>query len=302
MAKRWLQRCEEDHVHCKPAADAALPTRLIDIGQAKDHKLRLHLPKLGDRGLYVALSYCWGNANQLKTTSSTLQSHLTEGFDILELPKTIQDAVQVTRELGIPYLWVDALCILQGADDAARSDWIHQSTLMQSVYANSTLTIMAAASYSSEDGIFIPRSSDIAIRARDRTQGRATVTRKEHRDFGKEPANERAWILQERLLSNRVLIYCHDFMIWQCNRATRMDETRSKNPPPGDKGLFLYRLPLSPSQIDWPMICESYSSRKLSHVLDKLPALSGIVREYHSRNPDQYLAGIWLSQLHWSLL
>jgi hypothetical protein len=69
------------------------------------------------------------------------------------LPRTIQGAVTVTRKLGIQWLWVDALCILQDSED----DWKHETALMSDVYQNSLLTIAALGATESNDGLFVVR-------------------------------------------------------------------------------------------------------------------------------------------------
>lgn len=61
-----------------------------------------------------------------------------------ELAKTIQDAITITRQFGIRYLWVDALCILQGKDATARKDWQRECGKMADVYSGALLTIAAA--------------------------------------------------------------------------------------------------------------------------------------------------------------
>lgn len=86
-----------------------LPRRVIDVG---GDQLRLFVPHDGTTGYWVALSHCWGQTNTFKTTLKTLRSH-EDGIEWEALPKTFKDAVLVTRAVGVRYLWIDSLCIIQ---------------------------------------------------------------------------------------------------------------------------------------------------------------------------------------------
>ncbi|KAK4222339.1 heterokaryon incompatibility protein-domain-containing protein [Podospora fimiseda] len=151
----WINACLEDcishHEHePKPFSQDSgrrwLPTRLIEIDD--DMNLRLvygrdlitQLPGDAPVPRYTALSYCWGNeqdaARQLRSTTDTENLHMS-GFSITQLPKVLQDAVNVTRTLSIRYIWIDALCILQ---DSA-GDWDKESTQMAAIYGSAYLTI-----------------------------------------------------------------------------------------------------------------------------------------------------------------
>lgn len=55
---------------------------------------------------------------------------LQDGFAILDLPKSFQDAVSVTRKFGVRYLWIDALCILQDSVE----DWRQEAVVMGKIY------------------------------------------------------------------------------------------------------------------------------------------------------------------------
>jgi hypothetical protein len=60
---------------------------------------------------YIALSHCWGE-NDCRMTRSNLTAML-ESIEFESLPKTFQDAITVARKLGVPYVWIDSLCIIQ---------------------------------------------------------------------------------------------------------------------------------------------------------------------------------------------
>ena len=162
LIRNWLRTCVDKHPVCACDSESVFPTRVLDLGFAESARsLKLIIPCehptfRGDR--YAALSYCWGPPETLRgcsyqTTATTLQERKTL-ITLESLPKTIQDAVTLTRELGIRYLWVDALCILQGRDAEARDDWKHESSLMAKVYGNAFVTIAAAKGQSVHEGIF----------------------------------------------------------------------------------------------------------------------------------------------------
>ena len=122
--------------------------------------------------------------------------------------------------------------------------------------------------------------------------------------FKDEPINGRAWALQERFLSPRLLIYTWDELFWQCDAGIKsnLKENTSKR----WHRQYKYRLPKNAAvdEVDWARIVDSYCSRNLTNSLDKLLAISGLARRYQRQNEkvDRYLAGMWESHLPYSLL
>lgn len=91
------------------------PRRLIDIGDpyqtVSQQSIRL-VENIEDHVRYIALSHCWGDIQTFTTNTGTLADRLA-GISWDELPKTYQDTVTVARRLGVRYLWIDSLCIIQ---------------------------------------------------------------------------------------------------------------------------------------------------------------------------------------------
>lgn len=145
-----------------------LPTRLIDVGLRglgkSDEEPRLVVtsdyPPLRSKiesHHYIALSYCWGPpekaSQQLKTEILTFKNRLHQ-IPFTEFPKAHQDAIKLCRALGVRYIWIDSLCIIQDDTD----DWEREAAQMGSVYANAYLTVCAAQGDSCLDG-FLQRPS-----------------------------------------------------------------------------------------------------------------------------------------------
>lgn len=148
----------EDH-DCEPAQhqqkDRAhwYPTRLVDIGTTSDRtavKL-IETAKEQLEGPYVTLSHCWGNARLV--TQLVQDNKATFLAELPHLPRTFEDVLVATKQLGARYIWIDSLCIVQ--DDEA--DWAKESMLMASVYRNALCNIAATGAEDSQGGLFHQR-------------------------------------------------------------------------------------------------------------------------------------------------
>jgi Heterokaryon incompatibility protein (HET) len=230
LAQR-LRTCETTHQTCLRHDLGVLPTRLLDLG---DHSMSrvIRLVEGNSRsGRYAALSYCWGPPSAtnrpFKTTVKTLGKRL-RGIAYAELPGAIKDAVVVTRSLGIRYLWVDALCIIQ---DSAE-DWASESMKMATVYHNAVITIAASCSPESRQRFLRRRprgysSCSLPIRTKFMsTEGtlylRCLLSTNSmlpsavvHAHW-RQPVQFRAWTLQERLLSFRTAFFDQNQILWEC--------------------------------------------------------------------------------------
>jgi hypothetical protein len=166
-----------------------LPKRLIDVGEdgSSAHLIgRENLYKAED---YIALSYCWGpTANTLTTTKTTLKMRQTAISELDgELPQTLQHAFRLTRLLGIRYLWIDALCIVQ--DDP--EEWELEAAKMGLIYSNAFLVISAIVSSHAGDDLFKPRGAGGAPH-RIMTMCLSDSTGKEHSIYARKPSTTRS--------------------------------------------------------------------------------------------------------------
>ena len=140
---------------------SGLPTRVIDVNPSSDSQNPRLVATRGENEKYVALSHCWGSlmeseaGKHARTLSSNIQTMLAE-IPLHLLPQNFQDAVTTVRELGLRYLWIDALCIIQ--DDPL--DWAREAAKMGDVYGSAYLTIAATSATSSTDG-FLRRNASL---------------------------------------------------------------------------------------------------------------------------------------------
>ncbi|KAI8944488.1 heterokaryon incompatibility protein-domain-containing protein [Xylaria longipes] len=134
-AKEWLRKCIEEHDECGGGEEHLAPSRLIDTKPDETQNVKLvELENFACR--YVCLSHCWGSTKSIKTTKETLQER-KERILWDTLCPTFQDAITVVRQLGLRYLWIDSLCIIQ--DDS--NDWARESSKMAATYSLAHLTI-----------------------------------------------------------------------------------------------------------------------------------------------------------------
>lgn len=317
--KERLKDCDALHDNCPKSGDTTLPTRVIYVGSVGSAEMpRLHVSEREEKGQYLALSYRWGGPQNTITTTSNLEA-LKSGFRIAILPKTLRDAIILTRELGFRYLWVDALCIIQNDVE----DQSAEITKMGLIYKNATLTI-AAANTPNADSSFLAerplpnRHCTLPYLLPDGTFG--TIYVKLHGGSLIGPLDSRAWALQESLLSPRLLYYSPGDLKWKCQTSTfenvhkthnhefRYEMSNTKRLPSSIFGISKEQPVENQEEketqaVNWKEIVEDYSKRSLTIPEDRLPALAGIASELHGIWKDQYLAGMWrsllLRQLAW---
>jgi hypothetical protein len=157
FALSCIRECTRKHADCGSDLKRPLPTRVLFVGTTESPTLYLY-ESTGQSSRYVCLSHCWGEPSKtspmLQTTTKTVDSFKTQ-IPWSSLPKTFRDAIYFIRRLGIEYIWIDSLCIIQNdGEDKARE--IGQ---MASVYSNAFLTIAATSASSSLEGLFSTTSS-----------------------------------------------------------------------------------------------------------------------------------------------
>ncbi|TGO45033.1 hypothetical protein BCON_0431g00010 [Botryotinia convoluta] len=296
LAKRWLNACSETHESCKLTKEYSLPTRLIDVTSIP---IRLVLTStFTTKPCYATLSHCWGKTDFLKLLDDSLEHFMVE-IPEAKLTKTFRDAIHITRSLGLPYLWIDSLCIIQ----SSKSDWQKEAALMCSVYSGSTINIAAAGATDGTKGCFLkPLGSGGNVQIQS--------TKKEIWDIGPDtfyrlvlgsPLAKRAWCLQERLLPPRTLHLAETELFWECRHCNASEYF--PNSIPRVTGPFTFERNQNKTLSDsWSNIVALYSTANLTFKRDKLVAISGVAKRIQEENQDLYLAGLWLKGIEFQLL
>jgi hypothetical protein len=221
--RQWLKDCTLQHPTCTRVRANWLPTRLIDVINVRLCKTKLWSDAEKSKS-YALLSHCWGSASHvssvLPTVAATLAAH-KKAIPQDKLPRTFRNTVDFTRSLGIPYLWIDSLCIVQ--DDLL--DWEKEAAVMADIYENCHTCIAASTSPHSEGGLNICQDvgeSQIGIvRNQDGLSTplymRVMLNHDPHCDI--YPLATRGWVLQEKLLSPRSLFFGDTELIFECREG-----------------------------------------------------------------------------------
>jgi hypothetical protein len=234
------------------------------------------------------------------TTPETLESRRS-GISLALLPKTMRDAILVTRSLGISFIWIDSLCIIQGDAD----DWGRESGTMSQVYSRAIVTI-AAGLWDHCDGGFIgPEKVKLRDKLRmwnppmDETEKRILRL-----CFRENPLSRRGWTLQERELSTRIISFTGAWTIWECRQQCLVYRVSSRHKPrclePGsfEEGRCLDRIDYASwrgfnPHILWRDLVMDYTRRQFTKPTDKLAALAGLADAMQPLMKSEYLAGMW---------
>ncbi|PMD37378.1 HET-domain-containing protein, partial [Hyaloscypha variabilis F] len=277
----------------------------------------------------ITLSHRWGDALRVTLTQLS-RAEMLRGIKLTSLPMTFQDAIILARNLGVSYLWIDALCIIQDS----KSDWALESAEMSRIYSCSLLTIAASSARDSETEFLYQRVPQPPMLFEDASTFWPPVKGDnllEVRTTAISPLRNirNSWmVLQETILSPRTVHFSKEQMFWQC-RTCALGEGDVENVEfnywpsydfQNNKAFLSNRLPdwtdmqqrsgdgwiqrpeFYSIQTQWLRIVNEYCKRLLTYESDTLPALSGCATSFCSFTKDMYLAGIWLSDLSRGLL
>jgi hypothetical protein len=310
------------------------PSRLVDLGTADERqeclssgnhasiRLKLVSPLDGEPCLlpngepwivYAALSHRWGESTKASVTTLANVAVRLEGFDFSELCQTFKDAIIVAREMGIRYLWIDSICIVQDCEE----DWKNESQIMGDIYLHAIVTFAAHSfgkessqtSSSNTDGGtgFLDRAlaaegdPPILLGHFDEDQAPAYVYAQRRRMFEVDISNSqlssRGWILQERLLSPRI-VHFFDSQLYYESRYFNIVRAEDRTPALFDQDKLREFVTKQENKegstpFEWFKIVERFSACHLTQSSDKLIALAGLAKQFQRTSKQEYLAGVF---------
>lgn len=286
LLKAWLADCDEHH-DCSHPEPSFTPLRLIDTkpdGRSTNRLVLVEHLRCPD---YIVLSHCWGNLtanekNRFNTNINNIDQRL-EGFNLTDLPLSFQDAVAVTRAIGKRYLWIDSVCLIQPREPASKmggnarshKDMAAGMKLMDQVFASAYCTIAASSAENSKQGFLsghqVPNAQGLCADF--------------EQDVNQSPLSQRAWVLQERVLSRRTIHFTSNHLYWECGELARCDDYNKLTTAPG-KDYFVQdsHFPERLSSAGIPRVVgflmwfiNGFSRRGITKPYDRYSAISGLI-------------------------
>lgn len=324
LARIWMRTCLSEHRDCDSRRDHRWhPTRLLDVSGTKTRLIKTSQEQ--PTAPYATLSHCWGTEQFPMLTAENLPS-FEAGLLPSEFPATFCDAIKVTKELGIRYLWIDSYCIIQSSKSGEHIiDKNAEISTMKQVYTNSILNIGATRASCPKDGLLADRdASDVTTYRRSFSRlmdGNGEPSEefyisgswdnyrsKPSGGFrGDHPLTGRGWVLQEWILCPRMLHFGNDQLFWECPEVDLISEA---SPRGTHDRRYRFRPLKRPKHTvreileSWFHILEEYSEMKLTYPTeDKLVAIGGVAQSIAENIGCEYYAGLFepefVAQLLW---
>jgi hypothetical protein len=272
----------------------------------------------GEPLTYACLSHCWGKAESIKTTQATLPGY-QQAIPWDQLPKVFRDAIEHCRLLGIEYIWIDSLCIIQ--DD--REDWRQEALQMASVYGGCCLCLAATSAKDHYGNCSIEGTKLLKVNGVDEAGSSCSVFVRPARlkhiydtpgidgidDF---PLLRRAWVYQERMLSPKVLHFGAEEVSFECAESSScecgaIEKLLQLSVSDKDRKNLIYQGKTSRigynDRAFWMLVVSIFTQLDLSFGSDRLPAIAGVAKDFQERQlragspVGPYLAGMWSNNL-----
>lgn len=330
LAQYWFNKCLDDRDCRDETRPRFIPTRLVEVGThcgaSSIPKARLcEAESLPVDVSYLTLSHRWGTNMMFKLTKDNLEM-LKRDISVNQLPNLFQDALYMTTQLGVSYIWIDCLCILQDCQD----DWAYEAAEMGDIYRHAKCNI-AASGYKDGNISLFKRRTPLPLLNYPLYLHRVLVGDKEtvghdvqtpfkgfyiraddtefYGDISKGPLNARGWVAQERALSPAILHFTPKQMWWECkNRITgeafpyiTLPWMLAKDDGPNALRFLNTESHIQDVYASWNNFAGHYAGTKLTHKSDRFPALTGVARAFGRLTKDNLIAGFWEGDLIHSL-
>ena len=286
IGRIWLDHCEQNHgSSCSKQGwtfRLGKPDffRLIDVED-------LSIIEVTNSSVwsyrYLTLSYVKGNIQMFELLQSNkhklMRSHGLLKFFRRDLPKTLRDAINVTRGLEERYLWIDSLCIEQDNDLDKRK----QIDMMDRIFGNSVLTIVAADAENADVGLGgVERGSRHIRQISEEIQPDVRVMLPLPAPLGLDSSacGQRAWTFQERLFSRRIVYFSGDQIYWWCHKCSASEDMTAAEA--GHESIMSSRLTIKPQQLGVKLPMDRYADCSLRKLHDGSVHVfrSGTFKEY----------------------
>lgn len=304
LVKHWMQFCNSQHQkYCIPAKAAAIEQkiRLVDVHEYK-------IISTASTKKYVALSYVWGSTTKPLLTRDTISQYSSlNGLKASAIPQTISDTIQLVRDIGMRYLWVDSLCIIQDNDN----DREQQLPIMDSIYRYAELVVIAANGSDAYAGL--PGVGSTKQRHSQQIEEINGI-----RFISVQPAvqhalnlsewNTRGWTFQEAILSRRALIFTENQLYWNCQFDIWREDLSSEssiNTFDMDEADSIYGMLFKTSTCRTNFYCrlvEQFSQRAFKEERDALWAFMGVLKLQKSNFQKGFIWGLPYERLDATLL
>jgi hypothetical protein len=336
QAKQWLSTCDIRHGACtlnRPGdQDLAAPKKLIDVhGSGETNEPRLVATQdINVKTLkYLALAYHFDDDSTLVSSSAPVNLSKYKGSILPDhLPAAFEDAIDITKQLGLRYLWIKSLCEMEDSPQSHHT----------SVFAGAYCTIAAAASSKVDEGCFEKCKQILP----------ATVTLSDLKDdHGSRASSVTIFIAQPHIqqildescplytftdsmvaqhISPRILHFTSKQILWQCQtidaaeslpggeRKPQPEYTTSDgqvvreiiptNCRPRLQDVLSQTISPTPGSLysTWHRIVEEYTQRNVTCPEAILTDIHGLVAAVQAFAHDECVAGLWRQDLIRSLL
>ncbi|KAK4457026.1 heterokaryon incompatibility protein-domain-containing protein [Cladorrhinum samala] len=307
---KWIKSCNDNHKECRPplSSTAAFQDifpglevlRLIDVEENCLVERQAHVA-------YLALSYVWGSVANFRLTRINRSELMRPGTVAKfwnRFPYSIRDAIDLTRKLGVRYLWVDSICLIQNdSDDLKRG-----VNVMDQIYENAWLTVIAAHGHDANAGLpgLQPGTRQTKPSPQSEVRPGITLGQISSSSYLLEQTiyQTRAWTFQEHTLSRRVLYFFPDQVIFTCceNECREIcnDDTRDQwaSGRPMRSPLLASTLASwhTPARF-YSRILTQYTAKSLTNSGDILWAFEGIMRRFSQMMGYRMMQGVPIGSL-----